>query len=129
LDVRSPTAGQYEAPFEGRVGWFSKLGAWCYLFVALAALAGLWRHRRRRGLVLAVLALVFATAVAYTGDGGTRYRAPLEPLIAILAVAAFVRPDGARGSRAGRSGTLADREGAPAAERAASPSPLQPAGI
>jgi 4-amino-4-deoxy-L-arabinose transferase-like glycosyltransferase len=129
FDVRSPTAGQYEAPFEGRVGWFSKLGAWCYLFVALAALAGLWRHRRRRGLVLAVLALFLATAVAYTGDGGTRYRAPLEPLIAILAVAAFVNPAGARGSRAGRSGTLADPEGAPAAEPAASASPLQPAGI
>lgn len=89
FDLRTPPSAQYEAPFEGRIGWFSKLGAWCYLFVGLAALAGLWRHRARRGLVLAVLALFLATAVAYTGDGGTRYRAPLEPLIAVLAVAAF----------------------------------------
>jgi 4-amino-4-deoxy-L-arabinose transferase-like glycosyltransferase len=128
FDVRTPPSAQYEAPFEGRVGWFSKLGAWCYLFVGLAALAGLWRHRARRGLVLAVLALFLATAVAYTGDGGTRYRAPLEPLFAILAVAAFVRPASARGSRAGRSGTLAGPEAERSAEPPASPSPLQPAG-
>ena len=128
FDLRTPSSAQFEAPFEGRVGWFSKLGAWSYLLVALAALAGLWRHRRRRGLVLAVLALFFATAVAYTGDGGTRYRAPLEPLFAILAVAAFVSPAAARGSRAGRSGTSAAPEGEQAAGPSASASPLQPAG-
>jgi 4-amino-4-deoxy-L-arabinose transferase-like glycosyltransferase len=127
FDVRTPPSAQYEAPFEGRVGWFSKLGAWSYLFVALAALAGLLRHRRRRGLVLAVLALFLATAIAYTGDGGTRYRAPLEPLFAILAVAAFVSPAAARGSRAGRSGTPADLEDGRAAGTPPSPSPLQPA--
>lgn len=129
FDVRTPPSAQYEAPFEGRVGWFSKVGAWCYLVVGLAALAGLWRHRRRRGLVLAVLALFFATAVAYTGDGGTRYRAPLEPLIAMLAVAAFVRPASALGSRAGRSGRRADPEAGRSGEPPPSPSPLQPAGI
>lgn len=91
FDVRTPPSAQYEAPFEGRIAWFSELGAWCYLFVALAAIAGLWRHRSRRGLVLAVLALFAATAVAYVGDGGTRYRAPLEPLFVVLAVAAFGR--------------------------------------
>jgi 4-amino-4-deoxy-L-arabinose transferase-like glycosyltransferase len=101
FDVRTPAAAQYEARFEGRIGWFSKLGAWCYVLVALAALAGLWRHRARRGLVLAVAALLLATAIAYTGDGGTRYRAPLEPLLAVLAVAAFVRP------RSGAAATLA----------------------
>ena len=129
FDVRTPSSAQYEAPFEGRVGWFSRLGAWCYVLVALAALAGLWRHRARRGLVLGVLALFLATAIAYTGDGGTRYRAPLEPLFVVLAVAAFVTPAGARESRAGRSGTPADREGERAGEPPASPSPLQPAGI
>lgn len=128
FDVRTPPSAQYEAPFEGRVGWFSKLGAYCYVLVALAALAGLLRHRRRRGLVLAVLALFLATAIAYTGDGGTRYRAPLEPLFAILAVSAFVRPGAARGARAGRSGTPADRESGQAAAPPQSPSPLQPAG-
>jgi 4-amino-4-deoxy-L-arabinose transferase-like glycosyltransferase len=128
FDVRTPPSAQYEAPLEGRVGWFSKLGAWCYLLVALAALAGLWRHRARRGLVLAVLALFLATAVAYTGDGGTRYRAPLEPLFAILAVSAFVRPACARGARAGRSGTRVDPEPGRSAEPPASGSLLQPVG-
>jgi 4-amino-4-deoxy-L-arabinose transferase-like glycosyltransferase len=131
FDVRLPSSGQYEAPHEGRIGWFSKLGAWCYLLVALTALAGLWRHRARRGLVLAVLALFLATAVAYTGDGGTRYRAPLEPLFAILAVSAFVRPlpgSGGHGSRAGRSGTPAGPEPWRSAAPPQSPSPLQPAG-
>ena len=128
FDVRTPPSAQYEVPFEGRIGWFSKLGAWCYVLVGLAAVAGLWRHRRRRGLVLAVLALFFATAVAYTGDGGTRYRAPLEPLLAILAVAAFVRPASELGSRAGRSGTRAGPEPGRSAEPPPSPSPLQPAG-
>jgi 4-amino-4-deoxy-L-arabinose transferase-like glycosyltransferase len=129
FDVRLPSAGQYEAPFEGRIGWFSRLGAWSYLLVALAALAGLWRHRARRGLVLAVLALFLATAVAYTGDGGTRYRAPLEPLFAILAVAAFVRPASARESRAGRPGTRAGPEPGRSDEPPPSPSHRQPAGI
>jgi 4-amino-4-deoxy-L-arabinose transferase-like glycosyltransferase len=128
FDVRTPPSAQYEAPLEGRVGWFSKLGAWCYLLVALAALAGLWRHRARRGLVLAVLALFLATAVAYTGDGGTRYRAPLEPLFAILAVSAFVRPASARGARAGRSGTRVDPEPERSDERPRSPSLPQPVG-
>jgi hypothetical protein len=92
FDLRTPLAAQYEAPFEGRIAWVSKVGACCYVLVAFAALAGLWRHRARRGLVLAVLALFLATAIAYTGDGGTRYRAPLEPLLAVLAVAGVMRP-------------------------------------
>jgi 4-amino-4-deoxy-L-arabinose transferase-like glycosyltransferase len=128
FDVRTPPSAQYEAPFEGRVGWFSKLGAWCYLLVALAALAGLWRHRARRGLVLSVVGLFLATAIAYTGDGGTRYRAPLEPLFAVLAVSAFVSPAAARRSRAGRSGTPAVPESGRAGAPPESPSPLQPAG-
>jgi 4-amino-4-deoxy-L-arabinose transferase-like glycosyltransferase len=124
FDVRTPPSAQYEVPFEGRVAWFSELGAWCYVLVALAALGGLWRHRARRGLVLAALALLLATAVAYTGDGGTRYRAPLEPLLAVFAVAAFVRPACAPGSRAGRSGTRADPAPARSAAPPPSPAPL-----
>jgi 4-amino-4-deoxy-L-arabinose transferase-like glycosyltransferase len=114
LGVRLPWHGQDEVRFDGRVKWVSLIGAWCYVAVALAALAGLWRHRRRRGLVLAVLALLLATAVVYTGDGGTRYRAPLEPLLVVMAAAAFVPV-----ARAGRSGTRA----APGPVSAGAPSP------
>jgi 4-amino-4-deoxy-L-arabinose transferase-like glycosyltransferase len=128
LDVRLPGQGQYEVPFEGRVGWFARLGAWCYLVVALLALAALWRHRARRGLVLSVLALLLATAVVYTGDGGTRYRAPLEPLLAVLAVGAFVSAASVREARADRSGRRAGPEPEQAAGPPASAPPLQPAG-
>jgi 4-amino-4-deoxy-L-arabinose transferase-like glycosyltransferase len=114
LDVRLPWHGQDEVRFDGRVSWISRIGAWAYVAVAVAALAGLWRHRRRRGLVLAVLALLLATAVVYTGDGGTRYRAPLEPLLVVMAAAAFVPV-----ARAGRSGTRA----APGPVSAGAPSP------
>jgi len=59
------------------------------------ALAGLWRRRRRRELVWPVLALALAASIVFTIDSGTRYRAPLEPLIAVLACSAVLVPRGA----------------------------------
>ena len=60
------------------------------------ALIGLWRARRRRALVLGVLAMALAASVVFTADSGTRYRAPLEPLIAVLACSAVLVPRAAR---------------------------------
>jgi hypothetical protein len=37
--------------------------------------------------VVPVIALVLGASAAFTGDGGTRYRATLEPLAVVLACA------------------------------------------
>lgn len=55
---------------------------WPMLALALFAL---WRVRRRRRLVWPLLVLALAASVVYTSDSGTRYRAPFEPLVVILA--------------------------------------------
>ena len=54
------------------------------------ALFALWRERRRRALVLPLLTAALALSMIYMADGGTRYRAPVEPVIALLATAAVV---------------------------------------
>ena len=45
-----------------------------------------------------MLAIALAASVVFISASGTRYRAPLEPLIAILAVAAVAAPASRRGS-------------------------------
>lgn len=89
-DLRPPGDVLFEVPFEGRTRAVAAVGLalyWPLLALALISLLLAWRQGRRR-LVLAVMALALATSVAYTTDAGTRYRAPLEPLIVVLATAA-----------------------------------------
>lgn len=93
-DVRHRSRSLAEVPFEGRSRLVSDLGLDVYDVLLPLALVGLWRARRRRSLLLGVLAIAFAASVVYTIDSGTRYRAPLEPLIGTLACA------GALGARA-----------------------------
>ena len=84
-DARAPGDAVDEVHFQGRsrtVRWIG-LGLY-YLLVPLAAL-GLWRLRKRRSLLVPVLALVASASLAFTVIGGTRYRAPLEPLLVVLA--------------------------------------------
>ena len=64
-----------------------ELGLDAYLVLLPLALIGLWRARRRHALVLGVLAIALGASIVFTVDAGTRYRATLEPLIAILACA------------------------------------------
>jgi 4-amino-4-deoxy-L-arabinose transferase-like glycosyltransferase len=93
-DVRSRARSLVEVPFEGRSRFVSELGLDMYDVLLPLALLSLWRARRRRALVLGVLAVALAASVVFTADSGTRYRATLEPLIAVLACA------GALGARA-----------------------------
>jgi len=89
-DLRAPGDVLFEVPFEGRTRAVTAVGLamyWPLLVLALLGLALAWRQGQRR-LVLAVAALALATSVVYTTDAGTRYRAPLEPLIVVLAMAA-----------------------------------------
>jgi len=61
-------------------------------YAALAlALAGLWRTRQRREILMPVAALAIAASLAFTIIAETRYRAPFEPLLVVLA-ASFAVP-------------------------------------
>ena len=89
-DIRRPSHALAEVPFEGRSRTVTGIGLAMYAVLAPLALVGLWRARARRWLVLGVLAIALGASVVFTVDAGTRYRAPLEPLIAVLAVSAVV---------------------------------------
>jgi 4-amino-4-deoxy-L-arabinose transferase-like glycosyltransferase len=89
-DIRRRSRSLAEVPFEGRSRLVTNLGLDAYAVLLPLALLGLWRSRRNRMLVLGVLAIAFGASVVFTTDSGTRYRATLEPLIAVLACAAVV---------------------------------------
>jgi hypothetical protein len=78
-----------EVPFEGRDETVTGIGLAIYYPLLVAALVGLWRHRSRREVVIPVVALALVASIMFISASGTRYRAPLEPLIAILAASAF----------------------------------------
>jgi 4-amino-4-deoxy-L-arabinose transferase-like glycosyltransferase len=92
-DVRRRSRSLAEVSFEGRSRFVSNVGLDVYDVLLVLALAGLWLARRRRGLVLGVLAIALGAAIVFTADSGTRYRSTLEPLIAVLACSCLtVRP-------------------------------------
>ena len=93
-DVRRPSRALDEVEFEGRSKALTSVGLAMHYVLLPLALVGLWRHRRRRSLVVPVVVLGLAASLVFTVASGTRYRAPLEPLIITMAVAAFVRPRG-----------------------------------
>jgi len=85
-DLRRPSHVLNEVRFEGRTKAVTAVGLamyWPLLVLAVVGLAGEWR--RRRALVITIAAIALAASVVYTTDGGTRYRAPLEPMIVVLA--------------------------------------------
>ncbi len=86
-DIRHRSRSLTEVSLEGRSRLVTNLGLDAYYVVLALALLGLWRARRRRMLVFGVLAIALGASVVYTADSGTRYRAPLEPLLAVLACA------------------------------------------
>jgi 4-amino-4-deoxy-L-arabinose transferase-like glycosyltransferase len=94
-DIRRRSRALVEVAFEGRSRPVTEAGLYSYWVLLVLALLGLWRARSRRMLVLGVLALALGASVTFTVEAGTRYRAPLEPLIAVLACA------GVLGARAG----------------------------
>jgi hypothetical protein len=88
-DARRPSRALAEVHFEGRSRLVSKLGLWVYYVLAPLALLGLWRLRRRTSLVIPVAAIALGASLIFTIASGTRYRATLEPLIAVLALSAL----------------------------------------
>lgn len=71
---------------EGRPRWAAQLAAWGYWTLAPLAVAGAVIARRRGHLLYPLLAViatvVFAVVITFAG---TRYRAPAEPVLALLA--------------------------------------------
>jgi 4-amino-4-deoxy-L-arabinose transferase-like glycosyltransferase len=84
-DLRSHSKSLVEVPFEGRSRVVSQIALWAYDVLAVLAVVGLWRARRKRWLVAGLLAMALGASIVFTTDSGTRYRAPMEPLIAMLA--------------------------------------------
>jgi hypothetical protein len=88
-DVRRPRHILDEAPFDGRSKALTGVGMVMWWVIAVLAVAGLWRWRVRRGVVLPTLALALAMSVVFTTTAVTRYRVPVDPLFVVLACAAL----------------------------------------
>ena len=89
-DVRRPGHALDEVAFVGGTRAVTAVGLGIYYVLFPLALVALWRLRRRRELIAPLLVLALASSVVFTIGSETRYRAPLEPLIAMLAAAAVV---------------------------------------
>jgi hypothetical protein len=87
-DVRRPARAIEPAETDGRDRTIALLGYISYWVIMPFALGGLWLARRRRGLVVPLLATALALSIMCTSVGGTRFRAPLEPLLAVFACSA-----------------------------------------
>lgn len=84
-DLRRPARALDEPAFDGRSAVVTAAGLGLYYVLLPLALLALWRLRRRRTLVVPLLAMALALSVVFTIQAGTRYRAPVEPMIVILA--------------------------------------------
>jgi 4-amino-4-deoxy-L-arabinose transferase-like glycosyltransferase len=91
-DLRSPGQALDEVDFQGRSHNVRRAGLAMYYVLLPLAVIGLWRLRRRREIVLPLLAAFALAAVAFTIIAATRYRAPLEPVLAILACSLLAEP-------------------------------------
>jgi 4-amino-4-deoxy-L-arabinose transferase-like glycosyltransferase len=89
-DLRRPQRVVDEARFNGRTRTLTAIGLAVYWVLLPLAVAGLWLARRRRAVALPLLALALSASVVFTAEGATRYRAPFEPIIAIVACSAAV---------------------------------------
>lgn len=91
-DLRAPSQALAEVEFQGRSRGVRAAGLGLYYVILPLALIGLWRYRSRRQLVLPLVAMGVVATLAFTVVAGTRYRAPLEPVLVMLAAAALIGP-------------------------------------
>ena len=115
-DLRSPDDALAEVDPQGRSRAVRTAGLALYYVVLPLALVGLWRLRRRVEIAAPVLALFVAASLVFTVIAGTRYRAPLEPLLVILA-ASLLGPVASGRPTARRSAGESLRSPAPAGGR------------
>ncbi len=88
-ELRNPADAIAEADFQGRSRGVRGVGLGLYYPILALALAGLWMTRRRAAIVWPIAATVVAVAFCFAAIGATRYRAPLEPGLMILAALAI----------------------------------------
>jgi 4-amino-4-deoxy-L-arabinose transferase-like glycosyltransferase len=89
-DVRRPSHSLDDAEFQGRSETLTVIGLGMHYLLLPLAIVGLWRARRRRELLWPVVWMAIAASLAFTIVASTRYRAPIEPLIVILAMSALI---------------------------------------
>ncbi len=90
-DIRPPSQALDEVAFQGRSELVRGIGLAMYYALLVLAVVGLWRIRHRREIVAPILAMAIVATLAFTIVSGTRYRAPLEPVIVILASSLVAR--------------------------------------
>jgi 4-amino-4-deoxy-L-arabinose transferase-like glycosyltransferase len=88
-DVRRPGHAMNEVAPQGRSRKVAAIGLAMYYVILVLAILGLWRCRRRPEILFPIIALAVAASVVFTAEAATRYRAPLEPLIVIMACSVF----------------------------------------
>jgi 4-amino-4-deoxy-L-arabinose transferase-like glycosyltransferase len=87
-DVRDPDETLNEVQFQGRSRTLTWIGLGIWWLMLPLGLAGLWMARRRPGVTVPLVATFVLATFVYIGNSGTRYRAPFEPVFAVLACSA-----------------------------------------
>ena len=103
-DVRRPSRALNETDFDGRSRAVTTAGLAAYYMLLPLALVGLWRVRRRPDLFWPLVTLVAAISVVFTIQAGTRYRAPIEPIVVIMACSSVAALRPSANSERGRPG-------------------------
>ena len=89
-DVRDPDEALFEVQFQGRSRTLTWIGLVIWWMLLPLGLIGLWMARRRPGIWVPLVAMFGMACFVYLANSGTRYRAPFEPVFAILACSAVV---------------------------------------
>ena len=93
-DLRDPDKALDETKFEGRSRTVGTVGLVMYYLLLPLALVGLFLVRRRKEILVPIALLVVGSSVVFLIAAATRYRAPMEPLIGMLAASVFAGPLG-----------------------------------
>jgi hypothetical protein len=88
-DVRDPDETLFEVKFQGRSRTLTWIGLVVWWILLPLGLIGLWLARRRLGISVPLAAMFILASFVYIANSGTRYRAPFEPVFAILACSAI----------------------------------------
>jgi 4-amino-4-deoxy-L-arabinose transferase-like glycosyltransferase len=84
-DVRRPEHILEEASFTGRSRTLTEIGVYVHYLLLPLAVLGLVLARSRPTLVLPLAAIALSASVVFTANASTRFRAPFEPVIVMLA--------------------------------------------